>query len=580
MKLKISNILIFLALQLTAFGQTDIIEGIVQNSETKESIPFAHCLFLGTSNGFVTNVNGKFKEKSPSTNYEIKISAIGYRTKITKIFKGEYNVIELEPDITQLSEVVVFYKDKERELLEKVLENIPQNYPQKIEKLQGTVVEQLANDSLYNDLIYSADTQIEADKFSYSKPREFGNVKIMDGEVVYHQGMDSSFIKVMAGAHNVHRFDVLASRMTPFDKIQSRRHDYEIVDTLIFEGKALFKMQFETPKYKGYLYIQDKTFALIKGEYTLQENKLKTFGGGGNRLFLHFTTEYFKEDSVYRLNYINYRTGFSESENNVDRKVYLNNFFYLKDHNQLKKLINYNDQVNFEDILIYNLPTENHSDTSQIKSINTTERKLSKILKNLTAEQNIGLLEHRYIEKEIQISSLNINERITSSAVNLVYMYKLGYEFSNAFSLEYITGGSFTRNLLLTNTIQLKFNQPVSKDRRLILSVSGGANLVNYNTTLEDIENREGVIENTAFQEGAVQLTKQFDQFNLISELQLKYRLGTRLFLTLGIVAPFNLHNMTSTNVIQNANEAIIKNTDTKFKYSYHLVSLGLQMHF
>ena len=142
------------------------------------------------------DINGNFSFLSDLNELIVKVSAIGYETATITLLEDRQNTIILQPSVFTLGEIPVTYVDRERELLKKVLENVPLNYPQKTERLKGEVVEVLAN-SLFKDLIYAAKASIEADKFSYSK-NDYGNVQIADGQVTLHQSMDSTFIGTLS----------------------------------------------------------------------------------------------------------------------------------------------------------------------------------------------------------------------------------------------------------------------------------------------------------------------------------------------------------------------------------------------
>ena len=73
--------------------------------------------------------------------------------------------------------------------------------------------------------------------------------------------------------------------------------------------KALFKLKFSTPKYDGFLYVQDSTFALVKGEYISKSREcLGNLMSDTRRLYLNFDLDYAIVNDLFRLSYINYQT--------------------------------------------------------------------------------------------------------------------------------------------------------------------------------------------------------------------------------------------------------------------------------
>lgn len=83
------------------------VQGFVRSAEDNEPLPGVNVVVKGTMNGAVTDVNGHFSlgiSESPST---LVISFIGLKTREIEVQAGSVVSIDLESDVTQLSEVVV-----------------------------------------------------------------------------------------------------------------------------------------------------------------------------------------------------------------------------------------------------------------------------------------------------------------------------------------------------------------------------------------------------------------------------------------------------------------------------------------
>ncbi len=74
--------------------------------ENGEGLPGAKILVKGTTVGAVTDLNGNYSITLPNNNSQIVISYIGYMTEEISATSSTLNV-QLQPDLTQLSEVVV-----------------------------------------------------------------------------------------------------------------------------------------------------------------------------------------------------------------------------------------------------------------------------------------------------------------------------------------------------------------------------------------------------------------------------------------------------------------------------------------
>lgn len=568
-------------------AQTYRFKGKVLDVKTQEPIPFAHCKLLNDSKGFVTDLDGQFRYESDQERLEVLVSSIGYTNAQATLLAKENNIILLQADAQVLMEVVVTYVDHERELLQKVLDNIPQNYPQQDERITGKVMEQLAQDSLYQDLIYSATSNIEADKLTYGNKNTFSTVKILDGEVEFIQPMDSSFTKIYGGVHNLHRFDIIAARMEPFDKIQKKDYRFELVDTISYQGSALFKMKFDTDSYTGYLYIQDGTFALLKGEYRKKEHKLDSWFRGSYRLFLSFTTEYFPEDSLFRIGYINYQTGFSETDASDAKKVYLNNFFYLEEAQETQDLIPYNEQTNFSDILINEIPTKQLSptDTTALGAIisRKPEKRLVDYLRDFSFSYELGILYNQFSTTSFQHTSLGIDARIEPREILFLLYNTIEYSFSNSFRLVYSGGTSFKRNQIESNILLARYITPLNKNRRFLLGLQGGINYLTSNLDLQNqVTTSGGNFGGQLFSEGTLTLKERTTQFNVATGLQLKYRIGNRTYLTFTGDVGFSLNHQSRIQGVQGEIASEIFRTTTSYQFNpvYYQGLLGLHTEF
>jgi len=106
MKLKL-QICILLISTLASFAQTKV-SGYVYD-ETNEPVSFANILFKGTTEGTITDENGKFYLESDETRATLSISFIGYETQeITLDKKVNYDMkISLKEEAAQLNAVVI-----------------------------------------------------------------------------------------------------------------------------------------------------------------------------------------------------------------------------------------------------------------------------------------------------------------------------------------------------------------------------------------------------------------------------------------------------------------------------------------
>ncbi|MGB1294301.1 MAG: carboxypeptidase-like regulatory domain-containing protein [Flavobacteriales bacterium] len=137
-------VLIFLSLIPVAFGQkkqkTKIISGVVIEAETKETIPGANIIVLGTTIGTTTDFDGHFTLNVPnySRKDSLSISFVGFEDK--HIHLGACNKqmkIKLHEEKEILAEVILTPDYSYDELLMKrIIKNKSKNNPAKIKELE------------------------------------------------------------------------------------------------------------------------------------------------------------------------------------------------------------------------------------------------------------------------------------------------------------------------------------------------------------------------------------------------------------------------------------------------------------
>lgn len=85
-------------------ASTEIIKGKVIDAKTKEPLPGANVLIVGTGFGVACNVDGEYIIKNvPAGSYTIKVSYIGYESKEAVIEVGDEKIIELDFELLPVS---------------------------------------------------------------------------------------------------------------------------------------------------------------------------------------------------------------------------------------------------------------------------------------------------------------------------------------------------------------------------------------------------------------------------------------------------------------------------------------------
>jgi len=109
--------LTILLMAFAAGGQTSMtqITGLVRDSLTHAGIPYASVTLIGTDQGTMATAQGGFTINSRANFSQLRVSAVGYRSKLVpvRVGQGSVVIIDMSPSDVQLGEVIV-RRGKER----------------------------------------------------------------------------------------------------------------------------------------------------------------------------------------------------------------------------------------------------------------------------------------------------------------------------------------------------------------------------------------------------------------------------------------------------------------------------------
>lgn len=112
---KIGFYLILLLQATFLLAQTTVVTGKVTEAKTGAPIPFATVVFSGTTEGALTDFEGKYRAVTQLPVDSIFVSYIGFKRRTKTLKTGQEQVInfQLEEDVTTLQEIIVTPKDVE-----------------------------------------------------------------------------------------------------------------------------------------------------------------------------------------------------------------------------------------------------------------------------------------------------------------------------------------------------------------------------------------------------------------------------------------------------------------------------------
>lgn len=114
--------------------------GAVFDTNTNESLPFAHIGLENSSIGVISNSNGEFTLIIPANteSENLQVSYVGYDSRkilVSKISLSEPLIIKLNSTETFLPELVI--QAKKRSIIEEAIAAIPNNHDQDSMRLRG-----------------------------------------------------------------------------------------------------------------------------------------------------------------------------------------------------------------------------------------------------------------------------------------------------------------------------------------------------------------------------------------------------------------------------------------------------------
>ncbi|UJH67231.1 carboxypeptidase-like regulatory domain-containing protein [Allomuricauda sp. SCSIO 65647] len=314
--------------------------------EMGDPLPFSHLVFEGVNIGTISNEDGLFKLVCSSETAErrLVISLMGYHTKKIYLSKGFTEII-LAENVTQLAGVTLTPKDYGKELIERAINAIPDNYPMAQERHRGFLRETTEWDDNLGSPIYIAEAVIESIKKSYQQRERSGEVKLIEFRKYESGLLDSLKTRIHAGSHHAHRFDVVHRREGALGR--PSQYAYKIIDTLRQGDKSVYNVFFEKKgKLSGNVFIQDSSYAIVKANY-----KYRSFFDipDQRRQFLNFEVSYEQgSDGLWRYKYSHYETGFRRQ----NKQLLLTSTYVTSSTDRNNAKIPYLERMQFNDILL------------------------------------------------------------------------------------------------------------------------------------------------------------------------------------------------------------------------------------
>ena len=314
--MKIYLIALFSLLSILSNAQTSeylTLEGKVVDSKTNRPLAFAHIGVPALGIGTTTSDKGIFRFKIPAAkiNEDLTVSFIGYQTFRKKVERlGNPVTIKLQTSENELVEVEVLGQNAVENIIRKAVQRIPKNYPTSAHTDLAFYREsRTGKDSQY---IYLAEGVLQVYKRSYKSSKE-GQVSLVQGRKInLRNPLDTTISRGFSSGHMAaHRFDFVYNREDFLQEEFFPVYDYWIESMTTYNGNPVyiiaFNKDYDAPalerkkkkkrggllsrirnggnlgstkieaRMKGRVYIDKKTYAIIRGEFEITPAGLKKY---------------------------------------------------------------------------------------------------------------------------------------------------------------------------------------------------------------------------------------------------------------------------------------------------------------
>jgi hypothetical protein len=249
--------------------------GYLMDAKNKELLPYASIFIKNKTLGTISNIDGHFVITLPKNciNDSLSFSYLGYQTTYRKIsdLMPEGNIILMKPLTLKINEVTIT-NYKPEELIRKSIKNIESNYCNQPLYLTAFYRETLQQNSHY---VVISEALLKIFKSSYtSQQNDMVNV-YKCRKIPMSKTMDTILFKLQGGIYNSLMID-LAKNQTNFMSGENfDYYDYKIADIISIQGHIAYIIEFDQkdgisyPLYKGKIYIDTESFAIMRAEFSL-----------------------------------------------------------------------------------------------------------------------------------------------------------------------------------------------------------------------------------------------------------------------------------------------------------------------
>ncbi|HIB37110.1 carboxypeptidase-like regulatory domain-containing protein [Mesonia sp.] len=281
-------VLIFILFNFTANAQdksesNNFVEykGKVIDAETEAILPSAHLRIKNSNISTITNNEGEFSLKVPSSQLDavVTITLLGYKSKSIHLnyFDKNFTVLTLSSESEQLSAVEVFTAIDAKKVVKQTLENKGDNYLNEPTLLTAFYRESIQQRNKHVSL---SEAVVNIEKQPYNSNREDRVSLYKARKSSDYTNLDTLAVKLKGGPFGPLYVDIMKYPDFLFYKSTLEGFVFNFDDPTKLDGRYLYVINFKEintnePWYFGKLYIDAKSLTLVKADYSLNVDNRK-----------------------------------------------------------------------------------------------------------------------------------------------------------------------------------------------------------------------------------------------------------------------------------------------------------------
>jgi hypothetical protein len=231
------------------------ITGKIIDRATREPLPFANISIVGKSIGTITNEEGVFSFKIPSTykNENIGCTYIGYKNSIIPVLELSLrnNTIYMEQEALAIKEVIIRSNNPEF-LIKSAMDKTKDNYFTKPYLMTSFYREFIKKNNKYTSV---SETVLSVYKSPYEGYYSDQVKMIKSRKNINYSERDTFLLKLKGGLHASLYLDIIKNPTSFLLEKYFELYTFTLADIVKFDNGSVYVIEFE-PKY----YIEDQSF--------------------------------------------------------------------------------------------------------------------------------------------------------------------------------------------------------------------------------------------------------------------------------------------------------------------------------